>query len=152
MMNTKRIFEYSLVVLVVMLLLAVFGHYIEKTNQQLAGAKLTTAAHAMRMSMTLVYVHCQVNGVLECGPSMRGWVSNQEGLRIRTEKGYPAPSADGIVVAAGLKSGVYAIRYIQDGLVITMMDQAQNVRCAITYQLPERSSTQATLDLVVDGC
>lgn len=150
-MDTKRIFEYSLVALVVMLLVGVFGHYVEKTHQQLAGAKLTTAYHAMRMSMTLIYTHCQANTVGRCATG-NGWASTKTGEQVRTEKGYPAASADGIVAAAGLKRELYTFAYTPGGLVVQMVERSIESGCAITYKLPKDDSTEATLDLDIHFC
>ena len=149
----SRVFEYSLMGLIVLVLVGFFGRSVLGLNQQLAGAKLTSAFHAMQMSMILAHTHCLSKPEIHCSVDYEeSFLVFDDGFRIQMQKGYPAASADGIILAAGLQDGVYSVQYMPEGLFLYVIDQLGNAGCRVRYTLPSKETLEATITLDARSC
>lgn len=149
----SRVFEYSLMGLIVLVLVGFFGRSVLGLNQQLAGAKLTSAFHAMQISMLLAHTHCLLKPELHCSAEYAdSFLVFDAGLHIQMQKGYPAASADGIILAAGLQDGVYSVQYMPEGLFLYVIDQLGNAGCRVRYTLPFKETLEATITLDARSC
>lgn len=150
---TTRLFNYCVTGLVVLVLVGVFGYSVLGLNQQLAGTRLTSAFHAMQMSMILAHAHCLAKPDTRCSfDATESFITLSGGRRIKIQHGYPAASVDGIILAAGLQNGIYSVRYTFDGLFVYLLAQPNNVDCQIRYVMPVKDIKEAVVTLNTKAC
>lgn len=149
-MAKSRAFEYTLVVLLVLILVGFFGQYVVVTHQKMAHAQLSTAYHAMQTAMVLVHTRCQVDASRSCAQS--GVVHALGGVPIRVVQGYPAASTHGIVLASGLDAKTFLVREVPSGIHVYMARQPNNAQCRVLYQLPTGAGEPATVTMQASRC
>lgn len=149
-MAKSRAFEYTLVALLVLILVGVFGQYVVVTHQKMAHAQLSTAYHAMQTAMVLVHTRCQLDRSSSC--TQAGVVHAMGGVPIRVEQGYPAASLQGIVLASGLDAKTFLVREVPSGIHVYMAHQPDNAQCRVVYQLPGQLQEPATVTMQASRC
>ena len=149
-MVKSRAFEYTLVFVLVLILVGVFGQYVLLTHQKMAYDQLSTAYHAMQTAVVLVHTRCQVDVSHSC--EQAGVVHAIGGQKIRVVQGYPAASMHGIVLASGLDAKTFVVREVPSGVQVYMTHQPNNLQCRVLYQLPEGLNESATVTMQASRC